>query len=159
VGGMATTRMSFDCISSEFAGIQVYTLTMRVRDAIAVSYVAARGQNDEAGAVQRILSARRVGDIKNFVLEGNIFFNTFILNWTDAKTAPVYRNERIELNIKPRTAQILDGQHRMKGLELAMESDDSIGDKHILVSLCIALSTSEAAKIYRTKTCAKKFDL
>lgn len=142
------TMSDYKCLTTNFAGVQVFTYSMCVRDIITIAYVAARGISQEEGAVQRILSPRRVSDIKDFVLEGNSFFNTFILNWTDENFKPVYKDNEIKIPIFPRGAQLLDGQHRLKGLELAMQERDSVGDSHVLVSLCIGLSTSDAAKIF-----------
>ncbi|MBB6097087.1 DGQHR domain-containing protein [Deinobacterium chartae] len=140
----------YKCLVTHFGGTQVYTFSMRVSDIIAISYVAARGKSNEDGAVQRILNTRRVTDIKNFVLEGNEFFNTFIINWTNTDILPGFDPATgiLSIKIKPLSAQILDGQHRIKGLEAAITEKPDIGQRQILVSMCIGLSTKEAAQIF-----------
>jgi DGQHR domain-containing protein len=121
---------------------------MKVKDVAFVSYVAVRGVDDEEGAVQRVLNKRRIAEIKDFILDGNMFFNTFILNWTEQASVPLFRNGIISIPISHASAQMIDGQHRMAGLQDAMETQPNIGDTEILVSLCIGLTTKQAATIY-----------
>lgn len=147
---MATKSRNYPCIISKFQGITVYTFAMKVKDAVFMHYVAARGVQDEEGAVQRLLVSRRVNAIRDFCLKGNGFFNTFILNWTNDDSKPKYeRTERnIELPLVARSAQVIDGQHRLAGLERAMLMDDTIGEQEILVSLALNLTTPQAASIF-----------
>jgi DGQHR domain-containing protein len=121
---------------------------MKVKDVAHISYIAVRGRDHEEGSVQRVLSKRRIDSIKEFILSGNMFFNSFILNWTDSNFPPRYRNNKISIKITPAAAQMIDGQHRLAGLEAAMEEDKLVSEKEILVSLCISLSTKEAATIF-----------
>jgi DGQHR domain-containing protein len=123
---------------------------MKVKDAVFLHYVAARGVDDEEGAVQRLLVTRRVNSIRDFVRKGNSFFNTFILNWTNEDFQPdISRtNREVRLPLIARAAQVIDGQHRMAGLERAMAEDASVGETEILVSLTVSLTTSEAANIF-----------
>ncbi len=104
------------CISTDFSSTPVYTFPMRVNDLLFIHYVAVRGK--EEGAVQRFLNKRRIEAIKNFILQGNIFFNTFILNWTNENNSPkIYKkNGTIEIPIIASAAQVIDGQHRLAGL-------------------------------------------
>ena len=136
------------CLKTDFSGTPVYTLPMKVKDVVFISYVAVRGVDSEAGAVQRVLSVRRIGEIKDFVLSGNMFFNTFILNWTEQTVLPTYSGGNISIPISHAAAQMIDGQHRLAGLQSAMETEPGIGDKEILVSLCINLTTNQAATIF-----------
>ncbi|MGK5020349.1 DGQHR domain-containing protein [Janthinobacterium sp. LB2P10] len=140
----------YSCIITKFQGISVATFAMKVKDAVFMHYVAARGISEEDGAVQRLLVTRRVNSIRDFVKQGNGFFNTFILNWTETEFKPVIlRSVReIHLPLVAQAAQVIDGQHRLAGLERAMAEDPSIGDTEILVSLTINLTTPEAAKIF-----------
>ena len=82
------------------------------------------------------------------MLDDNIFFSTFILNWTDENVKPRYANGFINIPIVPSAAQVIDGQHRLVGLEEAMKDDSSIGAKEILITLCLNLTTKDAAKIF-----------
>lgn len=143
----ATTRC-IQCLTTKFSGLPVYTFPMNVKDLAYVSYVAVRGQDQEEGAVQRVLSRRRIGAIKDFVLRGNMFFNSFILNWTEDKFTPSIEGDHISIPISPSAAQMIDGQHRLAGLQAAMEQQSTIGDNTVLVSMCIGLTTSQAATIF-----------
>jgi len=121
---------------------------MKVKDVAFISYVAVRGVDTEDGAVQRVLSKRRIAEIKDFILAGNMFFNTFILNWTEQAYVPEFRDGTISVPISHASAQMLDGQHRIAGLQAAMEIQPNVGDTEILVSLCIGLNTNQAATIF-----------
>ncbi len=146
---MARTK-KYSCLITKFQGISVATFAMKVKDAVFIHYVAARGASEEEGAVQRLLVTRRVNSIRDFVKQGNGFFNTFILNWTDQNFKPsISKTSReIILPIVARAAQVIDGQHRLAGLERAMNDDASIGETEILVSLTLDLTTAQAAQIF-----------
>jgi DNA sulfur modification protein DndB len=136
------------CLSTIFSDITVYTFPMKVKDVVSIHYVAVRGRDKEEAAVQRVLNKRRIGAIKGFVLQGNMFFNTFILNWTDSSYRPQPDGDKITIPVSKHAAQVIDGQHRLAGLEAAMQHDPSIGEQQILVSLSIGLSTKQAALIF-----------
>ncbi|WP_083861839.1 DGQHR domain-containing protein [Halomonas sp. KM-1] len=133
---------------TSFGEIPAFTFSMKVRDLLHIHYVAVRGKDDEEGAVQRILNKRRIKDIKNYVLDGNMFFNSFILNWTDDNFSPNRQEQNIEIPLVPAGAQVIDGQHRLAGLEEAMKEEDEIGDQEVIVTLSEHLTTPQAAKIF-----------
>lgn len=136
------------CLATKFGEIPAYTFAIKAKHLLGIHYVAVRGRDQEEGAVQRPLSTRRINDIKNYILEGNTFFNSFILNWTDANYKPIIGNQKITIPLAPSAAQVLDGQHRLTGLQAATEQDISIGESDLLVTLCLELTTKEAAKIF-----------
>ena len=121
---------------------------MKVRDLIQIYYVAARAVNDEEGAVQRILSKARISKIRDYILDGNTFFNSFILNWTDSNYKVKISNNSIEIPLVPSSAQVIDGQHRLTGLDEAMKEDQKVGDRDIIVTMCQNLTTKQAASIF-----------
>jgi DGQHR domain-containing protein len=135
-------------LKSKFSDIDVLVFPIKVEDLLSIQYVAARGQTTEEGAVQRILNKRRIQSVKEFVLAGNMFFNTFILNWTDAEFEPKVLKDSIKLPLQGRRAQIIDGQHRLAGLQAAMNEDAGIGEKEVLATLSMHLSTKDAARIF-----------
>jgi len=139
---------SYKYLKTDFSGVNVYVIPMKVKDVIYINYVAVRGRDDEEGAVQRVLSRRRISSIKDFILSGNMFFNTFILNWTEKIIKPSINKEDITIPIVPSAAQVIDGQHRLAGLEEAIKLKQKIGEETILVALCIGLETREAATIF-----------
>lgn len=140
------------CIRSQFSTVEVYTFPMKIRDVLAIKYVAVRGRSKEEGAVQRVLNRRRITSIKDFVLSGNRFFNTFILNWTNKESSPEITTKNgvsyVEIPILEESAQVIDGQHRLSGIEEAIKEKANIAEDSILVSLCLNLTTSEAANIF-----------
>ena len=135
-------------ITTNFGDIPVHTFQVKVKDAVFIQYVAARGRDEEEGAVQRLLSKRRISSIRDYILDGNNFFNTFILNWTDRNHTPEIGDDLIKLPIIAASAQVIDGQHRLAGFEAAMHEDSSVGERYILASLCMKLTTKEAARIF-----------
>jgi DGQHR domain-containing protein len=139
---------SFQCLQTQFGTIPAYTFTMKVKDILPMHYVAVRGVDREDGSVQRVLNKRRIADIKEYILDGNTFFNSFILNWTDKNYTPEISNNMITIPKIPSSAQAIDGQHRLAGLEEAMKSDPLIGEHDVIVTLCIRLNTPQAAKIF-----------
>ncbi len=141
-------NLQYECLSSVFQDIDVYTFCMKVKDVVNMYYVAVRGVDHEEGAVQRVLKLSRVSAVKDYILQGNTFFNSFILNWTEEKKLPVVKGNKISLPIVSSAAQVIDGQHRLAGFEAAMEEDASIGETEIIITMCIGLDTSQAANIF-----------
>lgn len=136
------------CFATKFGDVPAYTFSMKVRDLVEISYVAVRGVDDEEGAVQRVLSKARITKIRAYILDGNTFFNSFILNWTD-KQYPVRVSEgKISVPLVAASAQVIDGQHRITGLQEAMKEDKAIGERDIIVTLCTNLTTPQAAGIF-----------
>lgn len=134
--------------ATNFGDIPAYTFSMKVKDLVYIHYVAVRGVDDEEGAVQRVLSKARISKIKNYVLDGNIFFNSFILNWTDTSFPISLQNSQISIPIIASSAQVIDGQHRITGLEEAMKESKKIGDQDVIVTMCQNLTTPQAAGIF-----------
>lgn len=59
--------------------------------------------------------------IKSFILDGNMFFNTFILNWVE-KNYPIEEDgDVLHIPQVSAGAQVIDGQHRLEGLKQAKE--------------------------------------
>jgi DGQHR domain-containing protein len=146
--GIMELKLKNRCIKTEFGKITVHTFPMKVKDVVAIYYVAVRGRDEEEGAVQRVLNPKRIQSIADFVLSGNMFVNTFVLNWTNKQKKPIFKNNDLTIPIIKRSAQVIDGQHRLSGLEIAIKQKPQIGQKEILVSLCIDLSTQESATIF-----------
>lgn len=145
---MAIKKVKAKSLKTKFGDLTVYTQSLKIRDVIHVFYVAVRGRDEEEGAVQRVLNRQRITSIKKYVLEGNNFYSTFILNWTDLKVKPEFKDNEITIPIIPSAAQAIDGQHRLAGLQEAMKDDDSIGDREILVTMSLNLKTKDAARIF-----------
>lgn len=145
---MATKKIKAKSLKTKFGELTVYTQSMKIKDVVFLYYVAVRGKDEEEGSVQRVLNKQRIASIKKYILEGNVFYSTFILNWTDTKLKPTFSNDEITIPIVASSAQAIDGQHRLVGLEEAIKEDPKIGEKEILVTLSLNLSTKDAAKIF-----------
>jgi DGQHR domain-containing protein len=145
---MAIKKIKTKSLQTKFGDLTVYTQSLKIKDVVSIFYVAIRGKDEEEGAVQRVLNRQRISSIKKYVLEGNNFYSTFILNWTDNKIKPVFTDNEITIPIVPFAAQAIDGQHRLVGLQDAMKENETIGEKEILVTMCLNLKTKEAARIF-----------
>lgn len=141
-------RNEYKYLKASFGDTPTYTFTMKVKDVVSIYYVAVRGVDKEQGAVQRVLNKRRISDIKEFILGGHTFFNSFILNWTENNFEPDIRGDVISLPISASSAQVIDGQHRIAGFEAAIEEDDAVGERDIIITLCMHLTTQKAAEIF-----------
>lgn len=141
-------KVKLKSLKTKFGALTVYTQSMKIKDVLTIFYVAVRGKDEEEGAVQRVLNRQRISSIKKYLLEGNNFYSTFILNWTDIKVKPQFGENEITIPIVPFAAQAIDGQHRLVGLQEAYKEDEKIGDKEILITLTLNLSTKDAARIF-----------
>lgn len=124
------------------------TTVLSASDITRISYVARRGEDEEEGAVQRILNPSRIASIRDFILAGGAFPTSIVLNWT--KDAPSLKklSGKLTIPLTPRSAQIIDGQHRVLGLAAAIEKNKSIAKLELPVSLYEGLSTKESADIF-----------
>lgn len=141
-------QFSENCIEVKLGDVKAYTFPMKVKDLLQIYYVAVRGVDDEEGAVQRPLSKRRIANIKDYILQGNTFFNSFILNWTEDAAEVALESGEISFDLIASAAQAIDGQHRLAGLEDAMAEDSKVGNRTVIVTLCIGLTTQQAATIF-----------
>jgi DNA sulfur modification protein DndB len=117
-------------------------------DLVRISYVARRGVDDEEGAVQRLLNPARIAGIRDFVLAGGVFPTSIVLNWTEKAELPKIKANRLYIPRTRRSAQIIDGQHRVVGLAAAIEKRKSLQSFQVPVSLYQGLSTRECADIF-----------
>ena len=119
-------------IQMQMGTVEIYTFPLQVKDLVKISYVAVRGRDEEEGAVQRVLNRKRIASIKQYILDGNMFVNTFVINWNDSNYKPEFENAEIKIPLVDSVAQL----------------EKNIGEKQILVSMVIGLGTKEAAKIF-----------
>jgi len=139
-----------ECLKTKSLNQDSYSFVIKARDLIAISYVAVRGIDEEEGAVQRVLNKRRISEIKDYILDGNSFVNSFVINWVSVEHEPKYDNKarKISLPLESSMAQMVDGQHRLVGLEEAMVEDNSVGDQLLLVTMFQNLTNKSAAQIF-----------
>ncbi|WP_278621307.1 DGQHR domain-containing protein [Ectopseudomonas oleovorans] len=113
---------------------------------VRISYAAVRRKDDEEGAVQRVLNTSRISGIKDFALRMGDFPASIVLNWIGGKM--VIDHQSVEIPDQPKSAQIIDGQHRVAGLKAAIEDDPSIADYQIPVAIYENLDTAHSARIF-----------
>ncbi|MDR6563575.1 MULTISPECIES: DGQHR domain-containing protein [unclassified Arcicella] len=114
-----------------------------------MTYVARRREDDEEGAVQRILNKSRISAIKDFIISGGYFPNNVILNFGNASNVTVEKdNDTVSISDDVRIAQIIDGQHRIEGIKEAIKNDPLIGEVEFPVIFGIGLSTAQCAEIF-----------
>lgn len=113
-----------------------------------ISYAAVRGKDEEEGAIQRALNSARISSIRDFALNGGSFPSALILNWVEGSSPPVEESGLLSVEEVHRSAQIIDGQHRIAGIEAAIRDRPSIGDLQLPVALYTGLSTQECADIF-----------
>lgn len=125
-----------------------FVTSLSAADIVRVSYVARRGIDEERGAVQRLLNPARIGNIRDFILAGGVFPTSIVLNWTEKATEPVIKANKLTLQLAARSAQIIDGQHRVIGLSEAIQKKPALKHFQVPVSLYQGLSTKECADIF-----------
>jgi DNA sulfur modification protein DndB len=111
-----------------------------------VTYAAVRGVDDEPGAVQRILNPRRIASVKEFTLQGGDFPSALVVNWVGE--ALDFDGHQISILDVPRSAQTIDGQHRIAGIAAAIEEKPAVGALQLPVAIYSGLSTRECADIF-----------
>jgi DNA sulfur modification protein DndB len=113
---------------------------------VKISYAAVRRQDEEDGAVQRVLNNSRISGIKAFALQNGDFPSSIALNWMGPELQ--LDNGNVTIPAKERQAQILDGQHRVAGLREAILEKAEIAKHLIPVSIYSGLNTRECADIF-----------
>lgn len=135
-------------ITTTINGISLTTFALPAKHLVSLSYVAVRGRDNEEGAVQRVLNKQRITSIRDYVLGGTMFVNTFVLNWTNEEVTPTLGQDSITIPLADASAQLIDGQHRLAGIEAAMKSRPEVGENNVFVTLAVGLNTKEAARIF-----------
>lgn len=141
-------NMNFACIEITQNTKQIFLTTMPAGVVIKISYAAVRGQSNEPGAVQRILNPRRINSIKQFTIEVGDFPGAIILNWVNQENPLHLKNNELVLPLTDRSAQIIDGQHRLAGIKSAIEANPEIADLQLPVAIYKNLTTRQCADIF-----------
>ncbi len=144
---MPPRRKKFDAIPVTQGARQFFLLRLPASIVTSISYAAVHGQDDESGAVQRVLNARRIASIRDFTLQGGDFPSALVLNWMGT-TRLVTEAGAVSFTPSERSAQIIDGQHRIAGIASAIVDDPAVGDLQLPVALYSGLSTQECADIF-----------
>jgi DNA sulfur modification protein DndB len=111
-----------------------------------ISYASVRRKDDEEGAVQRILNTSRIAGIKEFAVHMGDFPASIVLNWVKGHLIP--SNGKIDIIDAPKSAQIIDGQHRIAGLAAGITENPDLADYEIPVAIYSGLDTQQSARIF-----------
>ncbi len=145
---MNIERISCPSVKVEQHDRHFYLTALEVNKLIKTTYASIRGIDDEQGAVQRLLNSRRINGIKEFTLNNGHYPASIVLNWLNDEYPIEIDENNLIIPIVVRSAQLIDGQHRMAGLRAAVEEDPSIGSLKIPVAIYQNLSTKECANIF-----------
>lgn len=126
---------------------EFYLTKLTARQLVTLSYVAVRGVDSEEGAVQRILNRERLSSLRRYALTKASYPSSIVLNWTGT-SAPTYDEGVLTCVEVPRSAQIIDGQHRVEGLRAAIEERHDLGDIEVPVSIYVGLDTKACADLF-----------
>ncbi|WP_164001783.1 DNA sulfur modification protein DndB [Pyxidicoccus caerfyrddinensis] len=113
-----------------------------------IAYVAVRGKDNEPGAVQRLLNPDRISSIKEFTVNVGDYPSALVLNWTNKENPLVKNNGTIDFEDVPRSAQLIDGQHRLAGIKEAIQENPEIAQLELPVAIYEYLDTKECANIF-----------
>jgi DGQHR domain-containing protein len=125
-----------------------YLTCLPAKFVVNLSYVAMRKPGAEVGAVQRMLNPARIDRIRDFTLLGGDFPNAIVLNWNHARRKLVRKDGKITISDDDKSAQIIDGQHRLAGIEAAIKTSAKIGQLQLPVVFYEGLDTSACAEIF-----------
>lgn len=146
--GATSNSVKVEFVRVKQGETEFYLTKLNAKILAEISYASVRGVDDEQGAVQRILNSRRITSISDFAVEVGHFPNSIVLNWIPAKGDIHVRGTFLEIPVEPRSAQLIDGQHRVEGLRAAMEREPSLGNLEVPVAIYRNLSTTECANIF-----------
>ena len=111
-----------------------------------ISYAAIRRQDEEEGAVQRVLNQGRIAGVKAFALGDGDFPASIVLNWVSSDLE--IEDNFITIPDHPRAAQIIDGQHRVAGLKDAISERAELATQILPVAIYRGLNTVDCANIF-----------
>ncbi len=112
-----------------------------------ISYSAVRHRDQEEGAVQRILSQHRIASIRTFATNVGDFPASVVLNWVGNEGLG-FDGTNIYLEPLGKSAQIIDGQHRIAGIAAAIAEGVELSNMQMPVAIYENLNTVECANIF-----------
>lgn len=101
--------------------------------------------------VQREPSQKRIRDIATYITDPDATFPTAIIISCDSERTRILNGERIVFSTSveaPHIGELLDGQHRIKGLRLAEENGVDIQSFELPVVVMMDLEVAEKAYIF-----------
>lgn len=145
---MTPSTISRPFVEVEQGDNSFWLTSLSAKDLVNISYVAHRGATRETGAVQRLLNPKRISSIRDFAIKVGDFPSCIILNWVNSKHYPKRSSRNLIIPRSKLSAQIIDGQHRVAGLEAAIAEDSSVSRLMIPVAIYHGLDTRQCANIF-----------
>jgi len=139
--------VNLPCIQMKQGDRLFYAVKMKAKYLVEIAYASIRNVDDEPGAVQRILNTSRISDIKEFTLKGGDYPNAIVLNWKMNKLEK-NNKDQIRIPIVKKSAQIIDGQHRVAGIRAAISEKSEIGEMDLVACMYEGLDTKACADIF-----------
>lgn len=139
------SEITAPCVRVDQNGKEFILVALPVSLLCDVSYVAVRGVSEESTAVQRLLTKSRISSIREYKDRGGHFPGSVVINWVNKDSIRLSKSEVTIQNVA-RSAQLIDGQHRMEGLRRALEAGGK--DIQIPVALYFDLAAEDAANIF-----------
>lgn len=142
------TAQKFPYFEAQQTSKKFILTTLPAELVVALTYASVRGKDDEQGAIQRVLNRSRIAGIKEFTLAGGDYPNAVVLNWVN-KDNPIQKKDgRLSFSRVARSAQIIDGQHRIAGIGAAIAEKEEIGVVQLPVVIYEGLTTRQCADIF-----------
>lgn len=125
----------------------LYTTSMKVRDLMSEGFYSVEAldpEDTESKGYQRLLNRARARKLADYVLKGqdsnDAFLPTSVFLATDKKINFNEDNNTLEIDSSLTGAfSVVDGQHRLEGLRMAMEKDDRVLDFEVPVNIAVSL--------------------
>ena len=125
----------------------LYTTSMKVRDLMSDGFYSVEAldpEDTESKGYQRLLNRARARKLADYVLKGqdsnDAFLPTSVFLATDKRINFNESNNTLEIDSSASGAfSVVDGQHRLEGLRMAMEKDDRVLDFEVPVNIAVNL--------------------
>ncbi|MCL1513747.1 DGQHR domain-containing protein [Parasaccharibacter sp. TMW 2.1891] len=126
----------------------LYVFCMRAKTLWNISQINQRMDNKEEG-YQRSLSEPRAADIKKYINGGHEIAPAIVITFNDGMAEYDDNTKELIIENAPRAAWIIDGQHRLRGSQLADTGENSPPIEMAVVAF-IGLSTDEQIRQFVT---------
>ena len=116
-----------------------------------ICYVSTREAEGDNG-YQRLLDKKRADSIKTYIEMGGVLPNNIVINFTDSKVIHYdEQNNTLTFPNSPRTAWVIDGQHRLYGSNLLNDLlfGQQVADNYdFVVSAFVGLDKVDQARLF-----------
>lgn len=141
------TKLNIAAARVRQGDLLLYTTSMKVRDLMSESFYSVETldpEDTESKGYQRLLNRARAKKLADYILKGqdsnDVFLPTSIFLATHNDIKFDEKNNTLEIDsaaIGP--FSVVDGQHRLEGLRLAMEKDERVLDFEVPVNIAVSL--------------------